>query len=262
MDKAETTNKCTFFHFGLIVTGEGEYSHLPKLFNSLMATRMCSFEIIRRTGQRSPITSDKKKLKMVGSGKTIPDRDAYEIGFPSRGYISSSPCHFVIVIDDLEHDRRNIAQQVYERYRSILDKILTEEQRRRASVHFLANMLEAYYFADANAINTILNLSTPIKDYDGDVETIAHPKGELKRLHKGFSEVEDGGNILNVIDIEKVLSRPNACAYLRTLFAWCVKVLELHPYFADLHLNDRYNLTDGVLSDITRVQIDLLQVPG
>src|SRR5437868_10301711 len=145
-DETISANHCLFFHFGLIVTVKGELGYLPKLFDSLMTTGICHFEVIQYTGQRSPITSGKKKLKMVGSGKIIPDKDVTEIGLPARRYLSSSPCHFVIVIDDLEHDRRDIAQQVYERYRSILDNILTEEQGRRASVHFLANMLEAYYF--------------------------------------------------------------------------------------------------------------------
>jgi hypothetical protein len=257
-DEAISANECLFFHFGLIVTGKGELAHLPKLFNSLMATGICYVEVIRYTGQRSPITSDKKKLKMVGSGKTIPDRDVTEIGLPTRRYLSSSPCHFVIIIDDLEHDRRDMAQQVYERYRSILDDILTEEQQRRVSVHFLVNMLEAYYFADANAVNIVLNLNPPLVDFEGDVEVIIHPKGELKRLHNNFREIDDGGEILNIINIDKVLSRPETCAYLRTLFAWCVKILELYPYFEDLSLSNKYSLTDGVLSEITRVQIDYL----
>jgi hypothetical protein len=32
------SNACYFFRFGLIVTGEGEREHLPKLFRSLTAT--------------------------------------------------------------------------------------------------------------------------------------------------------------------------------------------------------------------------------
>lgn len=46
-----------FLHFGLIVTGETEWEHLPKLFKSLMATGTCTFEVIRKIGQRNPITS-------------------------------------------------------------------------------------------------------------------------------------------------------------------------------------------------------------
>lgn len=254
-DEVAPMNACHFFHFGLIVTGKGEVGHLPKLFKSLMTTGMCHFEVIQRTGQRSPITSDKKRLKMVGSGKIIPDRDVSEIGLPARRYLSSSSCHFVIIIDDLEHDRRDKAVQVYERYRAILENVLTPEQKRCASVYFLVNMLEAYYFADAQAVNTVLKLDPPLEDFAEDVETIPHPKGELKRLHNGFREIDDGGKILEIIDIEKVLSRPETCAHLRTLFAWCVKVLEPHPYFNDFALHNKYCLNEGIMSEITRVQI-------
>jgi len=201
-------SNCFFFHFGLIVTGEAERDHLPQLFRSLMATGICSFEVIRYTGQRSPITSDKKKLKMVGSGRIIPDKDAEKIGFPARGYLSSSPCHFVIVIDDLEYDRRDIVQQVYERYRSTLDAILTEEQRGRASIHFLVNMLEAYYFADADSINRVLHLHPPLRDFEGDVEAIVHPKGNLKRIHKGFHEIDHGVKFLPLLTLIKCYQGP------------------------------------------------------
>ncbi len=68
-----------FIHVGLIVTGETEERCLPELFRSMAATGMCSFSVIRRIGQRSPIRSDRRRLKMVGRGKMIPDRDETEI---------------------------------------------------------------------------------------------------------------------------------------------------------------------------------------
>jgi hypothetical protein len=46
-DEAILANECLFFHFGLIVTGRGELAHLPKLFNSLMATGICHFKVIQ-----------------------------------------------------------------------------------------------------------------------------------------------------------------------------------------------------------------------
>lgn len=136
-----------------------------------------------------------------------------------------------------------------------LDKILTKVQERRASIHFLVNMLEAYYFADANAINTVLNLDPPLEDYSGDVEDIPHPKGRLKKLYPGFREVNDGGHILEHLSIEYVLSRPDTCASLRTLFAWCLKVLQKYAYEPSL-LTDQYRLHDGKLSEITHHQLD------
>lgn len=249
---------CYFSHFGLIVTGRGEREHLPKLFRSLMATGICTFKVIRFIGQRGPITSPKRKLKMVGSGKIIPDRDEQEIGLPARRYLNADQCHLVVLVDDLERDRRAQAQQVFDRYRLALDTMLTDDQKRRAAMHFLVNMLEAYYFADARAVNAVLGLDPPLEDYQGDVEAISNPKADLKRLYPGFKEVDDGERILDCIDIEHVLSRPDTCAWLRTLFAWCVKVLERYQSHESLSLSDKYQLCDGKLSPITRTQLDNL----
>ena len=177
---------CYYFHFGLIVTGKSERDHLPKLFDSLMATRICTFQVIGRTEQRSPITSDKKKLKMVGSGKIIPDKDATEIGLPAWLYLDADSCHLVVLVDDLEHDRCPQVQQVFDRYRQALDTMLAPSQRARAAVHFLVNMLEAYYFADAAAVNAVLALHPPLEDYADDVENIRHPKDELKKIVSGL----------------------------------------------------------------------------
>ena len=248
---------CYFLHFGLIVTGEGEREHLPKIFKSLAATKVCNFEVIRFVGQRGPITSPKRKLKMVGEGKIIPDKDTQEIGLPARKYLSADKCRFVILMDDVEHDRRDQIQQLFDRYKQAFNTILrSSDQQHRASVHFLANMLEAYYFADANAINIALALDPPLEDFDGDVEDIPHPKGELKKIYPGFREVHDGGQILDLIDIEHVLSKPNTCASLRTLFAWCAKVIEQYSAYEDLSLTHKYQLQDGILNEVTRLQLD------
>ena len=220
------TERQPCYFFGLIVTGISEEKHLPKLFRSLTATGICSFEVIKRIGQRSPRSSQKRKLKMIGRNKIIPEKDEEEIGFPARDYLDRGEYHFVVLVDDLEHDRRDQAQQVFDRYRMALDTRL-KTQKGRASVHFLVNMLEAYYFADAKTINEVLG--TSLSDYEGDVEEIRSPIGELKNHFCGFHKVEHGGEILEKIDVEHVLSRPYTCASLRILFAWCVKVLERYP---------------------------------
>ncbi|MBI1881852.1 MAG: DUF4276 family protein [Chloroflexi bacterium] len=256
MSEADTTKQCYFCHFGLIVTGKGERHHLPKLFRSLMATGICAFQVIQFIGQRGPITSQKRILKMVGSGKKIPDKDAGEIGLPARTHLKADECCFVALVDDLEHDRRNQAQQVFDRYRQALNTVLTVAQSSRASVHFLVNMLEAYYFADAQSVNTVLSLELPLEDYPGDVEEIPHPKSELKKLYPGFREREDGGKILDLLNVEHVLSRADTCASLRTLFAWCAKMLEQYPDYQSLSLADKYRFQDGRLSEITRSQLD------
>ena len=242
-----------FLHFGLIVTGDTEWEHLPKLFRSLMATRVCHFEVIRKIEQRSPITSRKRRPPVVGTDQMIERKDELEIGLPARGYVNRSGCHFVLLMDDLEHNRRDQAQQVFDRYRTALDTVL-DTLRHRASVHFLVYMLEAYYFADAQAINAVLG--TALSDYEEDVETIRNPKSDLRQIHPSFTEIDDGGEILDQINIERVLSRPNACASLRTLFAWCVEILAQHPNFARVDFYDKYRLHDGELSDITGTQLD------
>ena len=39
---------------------------------------------------------------MVGTGKTIPDKDAEQIGFPTRKYLARSDNNYVLLVDDLE----------------------------------------------------------------------------------------------------------------------------------------------------------------
>ena len=240
-----------YVKFGLIVTGETEERHLPKLFKTLMELGICYFEVIRRVPQLGPITSQKRKLKITGvKHKKIPSKDEKEITWPARGYLNEEN-HYVIVVDDLEHSNKEQAPAVFERYRNALD-ILPPTHKNRASVHFLVYMLEAYYFADAPAINSVLG--TSLKDYSGDVETIRHPKGDLKQRYRGFDEKENGGEILEKLDVEKVLSNPDTCASLRTLFAWCLKCLGQTP-------TDRYQLVNGKLSEITRSQLDNIKSP-
>ncbi len=252
---------CYFCRFGLIVTGEAEREHLPKLFTSLMKTGLCSFKVIQFTGQRRPITSPSRKVKMVGRGDTIPSKDVTEIGLPARRYLQESDCNFVVLVDDLEHDWQKQAESVFARYREVFDKVLKSEHQ-RASIHFLANMLEAYYLADAHAMNQALGLIPPLVDYEGDVEMIRHPKGELKELYAGFNEIEDGGKILDFIDVEHILSQANRCAWLRTLFAWCLKVLARYADNQFLPLIDslvgKYRLRDGIMSEVTRLQLENL----
>ncbi|NQU20798.1 MAG: DUF4276 family protein [Candidatus Nealsonbacteria bacterium] len=245
---AAEDNQWKFFHFGLIVTGKGEEQFLPNFFRSLVKTGRYHFEVIYRAGQRSPITSKKRSLKMVGDGKKIPDRDEKEIGLPARRYLTKDAA-FVILVDDLEADRAPQATEVYHRYREALDTFLSESQRCRASVHFFVNMLEAYYFADAKAVNAVLG--TNLEDYQDDVETIRHPKNDLKKHHPGFDEVEHGEAIVAGLDLPHVLARPETCAALRTLFGWCSKATGQTP-------TDQFELADGSYSELTKQQIDAL----
>lgn len=234
-----------FCEFGLIVTGEGERDFIPSLFRSLQDTGHCRFQVITQIGQRSPITSVKRKLEMVGTGKTIPNRDQDDIGLPARAFLSREST-FVILIDDLERKRAADIESVFQRYRLALDTMLLSKKS-RAAVHFFVNMLEAYYFADATAINTVLQ--TELEDHEDDVETIHHPKGELKRLFRDFDEKEHGRQIVARLDVPHVLARPETCASLRTLFGWCSKVIG-EP------ATDRYQLLSGKYNEVTKSQMD------
>ena len=242
------TGAWRFFRFGLIVTGQGEEEFLPTLFRSLEATGRCHFRVIRRIGQRSPIQSSRRQLRMLGSGKRIPDRDAVEIGLPSRRFLSSDD-RYVLLIDDLEEGRSADIQQIFDRYRLALDTMLTANQAHRASVHFLVNMLEAYYFADARAVNAVLG--TDLVDCEGNVETIRNPKRELKGLSPGFDEREHGRRIVERLNVPHMLSRPDACCSLRTIFAWIYAAIE-EP---DCEIRP---LLDGCHNETTRSQIDAL----
>ena len=237
-----------FHHFGLIVTGKTEEKCLPKLFRSLSATGRCSFKVIRRIGQRSPIESPRRRLRMVGSGKTIPDRDEQDIGLPARAFLSSET-RFVVLVDDLEAGRSGEIRQIFDRYRLALDTMLRPDQARRASVHFLVNMLEAYYFADARAVNEVLG--TDLEDCEDDVETIRHPKNELKRLCRGFDEIEHGCRILDTLRVGHVLSRRETCSSLRTMFAWICRIIG-EPE------GEAYQLPEGRYSDVTQDQLRTL----
>jgi len=257
---------CVHFQFGLMVTGQSEEEHLPKLFKSLEESGLCHFRVIRRIGQRSPIEAKDRQIRMVGTGRIIPDKDADDIGFPARRFLSRNSCAFLLLIDDLEHDRRMKASEVFQRYSIIFDTLLKRpDLRKRASVHFLVNMLEAYYFGDLDAINLRLgtqfteeNIPYYPDDLYQDVENIRHPKNELKKIMSGFDEKEDGGRILETLDIERVLSKPDTCASLRTLFAWCHKVIQNYPYYEQSGFSDQYQLEYGVLSVITGQQLENL----
>ncbi|AUX48338.1 uncharacterized protein SOCE26_098720 [Sorangium cellulosum] len=248
-----------FCEFGLLVTGKGKGEFLPRLFRELEASGRCGFRVIARIGQRSPMSSSRKKsLRVVGTNQEITDRDFEVIGIPARQHLNQRRASykraFVVLIDDLEAARKVQERQVFARYREALDRALGE-RKHLAAVHFLVNMLEAYYFADAAAINAVLG--TQLADYPGDVEEIEHPKNTLKAearaIERSFDEVEDGAQIIQRLKLPHVLSRPGTCASLRALFGWCAKAARLEEELADALC-----LSSGVYSAITGPQIGAL----
>lgn len=268
-------------HFGLVVTGEGERGFLPSLFREFSGTGKAVFHVIEKTGQLAPITSPTRKIQMVGKGITIPTKDIEKVGFPVRNFLSQSSFHCVLVIDDLEQAQRDLAQQKFDRYRSAIDTVLKgkPEYKTKVAVHFLVNMLEAYFFMDMDAINEYFGFPSPLIAPQGDVEEIPHPKGILKTAclqqfngNRGYDEKVDGEHILALLRTETLLRDPNTCAWLRTLFAWCFeKITELH-FGLDVNRENldllreleeefftlvaRYHLEDGIFSEVTKPQLN------
>lgn len=217
-----------FYRFGLLVTGKGEEKFLPDFLRSLTETGNCTFQVLRRIQQRNPIGA-KKELKMVGTNRRVTSRDESEIGLPARRFLNQKDT-FVLLIDDLEHSRRDQHQAIFDRYRTALDTFLQPSNlHQRASVHFLVNMIEAYFFAHSAAINAVLG--SHLNDHYGDVELIRHPKGKLKELtkesrpDKGYHEIDDGHEIVKELNLKHILADPRMCKSLRSLFRWCSRAI-------------------------------------
>ena len=246
MSEADAGHTWQHHEFCLIVAGKGERTFLPKLFRSLMETGKCHFYVIAKIGQLDPIASPDRIQKMAGRRQAIPPDDETRISLPARKFISQGGLRHLILIDDLEKDREPTAAAVFRRYREALDLLLTPEQRQRVSVHFLVYMLEAYYLADAKAVNAVLR--TALGDHAGDVEQIPHPKNYLKQQFAEFDEFKYGDLILQRLDLPRVLSDPETCRSLRTLFKWCCERIG-EP------LSERFQLARGQVYPITASQL-------
>jgi len=188
-----------------------------------------------------------RKITVVGTRGVPPGLES-RVGFPLRRMLDQHGCDFVILLDDLEDSRRAQHSQIYALYRQIADKMLRGREY-RAGVFFLVTMLEAYYFADHETTNAVLGTSLPSPD--SDVETIRHPKNDLKRLCPTFKEIEHGGQILTQLNLETVLNDAQTCQSLRSLVKWCVTALREE-------ITDKYQLANGQLCSITSSQIDTL----
>jgi hypothetical protein len=243
-----------FVRFGLIVTGRGEAGFLPRLFRPITAAASCTFVVIRKSEQLSPITSERRQIRMVGRGQVIPPVDEAQYGIPARIFLQRHPDSFVVVVDDLEGPRKGRVTAVFNRYRRALDQMLDPfGLAGRASVHFLVNMLEAYYFAHAAAVNGAAGREILNQDHPADVETIGHPKNLLKRLWGEFDEVAHGPAVLDGLDLHHVLHDPLQCCWLRTLFHWCVSRLPSESVIND-QVYQWFRLPDGCREPLTENQ--------
>ncbi len=232
----------------LFVTGKGEREFLHGFLGSLLEGFAAGFAEPEFIGQHSPRkVALKQPLKVVGTQREVPSKLEEKLSLPAYRRLREDSCCLVIVIDDLEFDRAHIAQDVVNNYRLALDKCLQDDsQRRRAAVHLFVNMVEAYYFAHAGAVNSVLG--TTLAAPAVDVETLRHPKNDLKLLSPGFDERRDGARIAKALDLDVVLGDPSTCRSLRTLVGWCVH--RLGGAFGA-----RWQLADGAYSALTRGQI-------
>ena len=250
------SNQCYHFKFILFVTGRGEEKHLPKIFNALSESGICTFVVKEFIEQRAPITSQKRLAEMVRTGQKIPNKDFVEIGVPARRYISTDCCNYVILVDDLEDSSKDEATEKFQRYRDALDSALNS-QKGRASVHFLVNMLEAYFFTHPDALSTALELDPPVELSNDDVESIRNPKRELKKIFPNYNEIHHAGLILEQLDLDIVLSNPAYCSSLRTCVKWIVDQLKEYPeqgYFESQKFEERFHLHVGKLYTVTSDQ--------
>jgi len=250
--------------FHLLLTGRGEREFITQFLrpivkdqNEVWTAQGGQFvdfdEVPEFIGQHSPNKLNLPALKVVGTHKKIPTVLEDKVSLKTWSWLRDDPHCFVLLIDDLESSRAHMAREIFMNYRAALDKALdTPALRARASVHFFVNMIEAYYFTHPEVVNDVLgtHLDEPVID----VEEIDHPKNELDaRLKtidssKKFKEIDHGAEIVNRLDIERILGNPKTCRALRTLIGWCRH--RLGAVF-----DDRWQLAHGEFHPLTRDQI-------
>ena len=186
---------------------------------------------------------------MVGKGKPLSSKQE-DFALKIRGFLEQSPANLALVTDDLE-DRTPMHNAVFATYREPLDRILSPRGlQNRASVHFLVPMIEAYFLADATAVNEAFELA--IDEPEGDPEEIRGAKGKLKKhcqvAGANYNERTTGEVLAGRIDLEKILDNPDYCVSLRCLVKWCSR----RSGEPD---GDRFQLLNGKVSEVTAVQI-------
>lgn len=226
----------------------------------------CSVRMLRWFPQLAPPGSG--ALLEQGGGKELTDRQA-ELGVEVRNALAprfGRAFDLVVFVDDLEHAFRARRREKFLLYREAIDRMLAREGRpdeilrRRASVHFLVNMVEAYFFADPATFRSVLGIDPPRVETlpssessaTPNPEDIKHPKGQIERilgeLGRSYHETDDGAGLLEQLDAEVVLADPDTCASLRTLFAWCWNRMGLER-------GEEFQLRAGRLDEMTAPQI-------
>ena len=99
------------------------------------------------------------------------------------------------VIDDLEHERRPQAAEVFARYRMALDDaapVAAASSQRSCRPFSRKHARACTDFAHAQSVNYVAQRTILPGDHEDDVETIPRPKARMKAIWKGFDEVKHG----------------------------------------------------------------------
>lgn len=248
--------------FIIAVTGHAEVDCVPILLRRVLPEWACGAQIekVRRVPQRPRLRIRGRKGGQLIEGMDDHQRLVREV----PKLLGGGKARFFVWIDDLEsgEDRQN-PQPHFNYYRELMDGGIHEPLRSRCSIHFLANMLEAYFLADTAAVNQV-DISPSgqsgqpqflsLADHSGDCESIKNPKAVLKDAvnqecpTSKFDEIAHGHAIVRKLNLDHILSNPQTCRALRTLVAWCWEAIG-EPR------SDKFRLTDGVYWDITAGQL-------
>lgn len=240
-------------HLRLFVTGEGEEAFLATFFRQLRHFE--SGDVIITADYAFPqITVATSAKKLAKHGKEVLEKIDKAAVKKIRPLLLTSTEHYAVLVDDLETERRFLAESQFNFYQEQIHRILDArpEIKNRFSVHFFVNMIEAYYFKHPEVANEVCG--TLLDEHPGDVENIRHPKNRLKdlvsKLDRGqkFDEVVHGAAIAKKLDLPKVLEHPQHCRALRTLVAWIWEAIGRER-------GKEYQLQHGLYWDVTATQL-------
>lgn len=239
--------------FVVAVTGHAEEACVPTIVRKATES-LSSFVLVRQVRR----VHQRPRSRIVRRGSTkaqvLPDHVTLAREVPKLVHDNNV---FFLWIDDLEGGTdRPAARQHFDYYAQLLDKACHTPLRAKCSIHFLVNMLEAYFLADTSSANIVLG--TNLTNHAGDCEDIKNPKGVLESAVKKldpsakYDVKEDGGSIAKQLNLETILSSPDRCRALRTLVAWCWEAIG-EPR------DERFQLASGQYWDVTAAQLQ--QVP-
>ncbi|ODA33683.1 DUF4276 family protein [Planctopirus hydrillae] len=240
-------------HLKLFVTGEGEETFLATFFRQLRHFE--SGEVIITADYAFPqITVSTNAKKLAKHGKEVLEKIDKATVKKIRPWLLTSTGHYAVLVDDLETERRFLAESQFNFYQEQIHRILDAqpEIKNRFSVHFFVNMIEAYYFKHPEVVNQVCK--TLLGEYPGDVENIRHPKQEIDKAIRSidpkekFREIKHGASIAKKLDLRKVLENPQHCRALRTLVAWIWEAMGRKR-------SQEYQLEQGLYWDVTVTQL-------